>query len=58
VKVNENIWNSSMDEYLPGGQEHILNSMKYSLSSPFTYHGSMTEDETFVVYQQSVKFGL
>jgi hypothetical protein len=39
VKINEQIWNSSMDAYLPSGEPYILKALRFSLSSPFTYSG-------------------
>ena len=39
VKINEQIWNSSMDVYLPSGELYIIKALKFSLSSPFTYSG-------------------
>lgn len=40
VKINEQIWNASMDQYLPSGEEYIRKALRFSLSSPFTFNGS------------------
>jgi formiminotetrahydrofolate cyclodeaminase len=38
MKINENIWNQSMDAYLSEGKDYLYNALKYSQSSPFTFH--------------------
>ncbi len=58
VKVNENIWNSSMDEYLPGGQDYILNAIRYSLSSPFAYMGEHADHKVFSIFKQGIEMAL
>lgn len=40
VKINENIWNSSMEVYLPNGELYIRKAIKFSMSSPYQYSGS------------------
>lgn len=39
VKINEQIWNSSMEVYLPSGEQYIRKAIRFSMSSPYIYTG-------------------
>lgn len=39
VKINEQVWHSSMDAYLPPGEQFIKKAIKLCLASPFTFNG-------------------
>ena len=44
VKINEQIWNSSMEQYLPPGEQYIKKALRFSLSSPFTFEGPQSSE--------------
>ena len=58
VKINENIWNSSMEIYLPNGELYIRKAIRFSLSSPFQYTGDKKEKEITEIYKSASNFGL
>jgi len=58
VKVNNQVWEESMDVYLPGGEQFLRTACTISLSSPYTYKGDRSADDIMQVYQQAVDFGL
>ena len=58
IKVNEQIWNSSMDVYLPSGETYIKRALLFSLSSPFAYTGSLSEEEVLKIYLEATDFAL
>ena len=45
VKINDKIWNLSMEEYLPSGEQYIKKALKFSLQSPFTFDGRQSLSE-------------
>lgn len=58
VKINENIWNSSMEVYLPSGEAYIRKAIRFSLSSPFIYEGNKSSGEITDIYCKASDFGL
>lgn len=44
VKINDAVWNNSMDAYLPAGEQYIRKALRFSLSSPFTFSGKQSEE--------------
>jgi hypothetical protein len=58
VKINEQIWNSSMEQYLPPGEQYIKKALRFSLSSPFTFEGSQTEVEITKMYKEASDFAI
>jgi len=44
VKINDAVWNNSMDAYLPAGEQYIRKALRFSLSSPFTFSGNQSEE--------------
>ena len=58
VKVNNQVWEESMDVYLPGGELFLRTACTISLSSPYTYKGDRTPEGIMDVYKSSVEFGL
>jgi len=58
VKINETIWNKSMETYLSDGEQYITNALKFSLSSPFTYSGKKSSDEILKIYQDASDFAI
>ena len=58
MKVNENIWNQSMDAYLSIGNDYIINALKFTQSSPFTFHGTKTDDQVLQIFSEAAMFGL
>ena len=44
AKVNQTIWEASMEEYLPVGDEFINKAFKVCLSSPFTFAGNQSKE--------------
>ena len=58
VKINDNIWNQSMDAYLPEGREYVINALKFTQSSPFTFSGQQNEDQVFLIFKEAVEFAL
>lgn len=58
VKINENIWNSSMEVYLPSGEPYIRKAIRFSMSSPYKYEGEKTESKIIEIYKEASDFGL
>ena len=58
VKINENIWNSSMEVYLPNGELYIRKAIKFSMSSPYVYTGNKSKAEIIEIYTTASDFGL
>ena len=58
VKINEQIWNSSMEQYLPPGEQYIKKALRFSLSSPFTYDGSLSAAEIIKIYKEASDFAI
>ena len=58
VKINEAIWNSSMEQYLPEGEQYITKALKFSLSSPFTYSGGKSAEEILKIYTDASDFAI
>ena len=47
-----------MEVYLPSGEQYIRKAICYSLSSPYTYSGSMNKIQTCELYCLAVDFAL
>ena len=58
VKINEQIWNSSMEQYLPPGEQYIKKALRFSLSSPFTFEGPQSSDQIVKMYRDASEFGI
>jgi len=58
VKINENIWNSSMEVYLPSGEPYIRKAIRFSMSSPFVYSGNKSKADIIEIYTTASDFGL
>lgn len=58
VKINENIWNSSMEVYLPSGEPYIRKAIRFSMSSPYKYNGNKSESDITAIYVGASDFGL
>lgn len=58
VKINEAIWNQSMEQYLPEGEQYITKALRFSMSSPFTYSGSKSPEEILKIYQDASDFAI
>lgn len=58
VKINEQIWNSSMDTYLPSGAQYITKALKQSLKSPFNYTLNNSEEEVLQTFLTSAEWAL
>lgn len=58
VSINEQIWNQSMEIYLPSGEPYIRKAIRFSMSSPFKYEGSFTEEKITEIYVSASDFGL
>jgi hypothetical protein len=58
LKINEIIWNQSMEVYLPSGEQYIRKAICYSLSSPYTYSGTMNKVQVCELYCLAVDFAL
>lgn len=58
VKINEAIWNHSMEQYLPEGEQYITKALRFSLSSPFTYSGGKSSDEILKIYIEASDFAI
>lgn len=58
VKINDNVWNNSMDAYLPAGEQYIRKALRFSLSSPFTFSGKQSEAEILQIYQEASDFAI
>lgn len=50
VKINENIWNSSMEVYLPPGESYISKAIRFSMSSPYSYNQGKSKQEITQLY--------
>lgn len=58
VKINENIWNSSMEVYLPAGEPYVRKAIRFSMSSPYKYTGDKSEQDITQIYTTASDFGL
>jgi len=58
VKINEQIWNQSMEQYLPPGEQYIKRALRFSLASPFTFEGSQSADQIVQIYKEASDFGI
>jgi hypothetical protein len=58
AKVNQAIWEASMDTYLPKGEEFVRKSTLLALSSPFTYTGNKSKQEMIDIYVEACNFGV
>lgn len=58
VKINENIWNSSMEIHLPAGEQYVRKALRFSMSSPFRYSGNESESSIAEMYKTASDFGL
>jgi len=58
VKINDAVWNNSMDAYLPAGEQYIRKALRFSLSSPFTFSGKQSDETILQIYQESSDFAI
>ena len=58
VKINEQIWNSSMEQYLPPGEQYIKKALRFSLSSPFTFEGDYSSAQVVNMYKEASEFAI
>ena len=58
VKINGQIWNSSMDVYLPQGELYIMKALRFSTASPYTYSGKVSQAKIIELYCSASQFGI
>ena len=47
-----------MEKFLPPGEKYILNALKFSLSSPFTFDGQQTPEQITNIYRDASDFAI
>lgn len=53
VKIQELIWNSSMEIYLPSGEPYIRKAIRFSMSSPYVYTGDQSSSDIISTYKNA-----
>ena len=56
AKINENVWTSTVQKFLPFGKLYIERAAMLSVSSPFTFTGAQTRDEILAMYKEAASF--
>jgi len=56
MKVHSDIWNGSLEDYLPAGEQYIRKALKFSMQSPFTFTLNMTEKKVLDIYSEGITF--